>query len=272
MKLTRVSKENLEYFRAYLPIENITSAQEALLFLSEDGHSCAAALVSGTDGETALDWFFVHPRYRRKGIGSTFLKSMENLLKEETDFFSISYPAGVEGMDAFLVRNGYFLTAGDNVYTIPLASLRKDPDAQKFKYMAGKLEVCTLASLNTEERAEVFAFLEEQFGEQARFFRCNPDLSLAAFDIMRCVCAVILIMPEPETKTLFISALTGKEQSATWAVLGNALQIVEKEKKYEDYLVRYISADEGVERLSERFRNRVRETEVSQMRYAVKVL
>lgn len=272
MQLTRVTKENLEYFRAYLPIENVTPKQEALVFITEDGFSCAAALVSGADREAALDWIFVHPEYRRKGIGSTFLKKMENLLKEETSVFSASYPAGAEGMDDFLVQNGYLLTEGGNVYTVPLASLRKDPEAQKFKNMAGKLEVYTLASLNKEERLAVSAFLEEQFGEQAALFRYHPNLSFAAFDVMRCVNAVILIVPEQDRKSLFISALTGKGNSGTWAALGKALQNAEQEKEYEDYRIRYISTDEGIDRLSERIRNRVQDMEVSQIRYAVKIL
>ncbi len=272
MQLTRVTKKNLEYFRAYLPLGHITTQQEALGFMTEDGYPCALALISGAGGKAGLDWIFVHPEYRRKGLGSAFLKEMENLLTGVTDVLSASYPAEVVGMDDFLVQNGYLLTEGDIVYTVPLASLCKEPEAKQVKRMAQTQEVSTLVSLNTEERLAVFTFLEDQIGEQAILFRCKPELSFAAFDAMRHVSGAILILPEPDTKTLFISALVGKGGSGAWAVLGKALESVEREKEYQDYRIQYISTNEGIDRLSERIRSRVQGTQISQIRYALKVI
>lgn len=48
MQLTRVAKVNFAYFRAYLPPGRITSEQEALGLISEDGYPCAAAQRTGS--------------------------------------------------------------------------------------------------------------------------------------------------------------------------------------------------------------------------------
>lgn len=48
MQLTRVTKVNFAYFRAYLPPGRITSEQEALGLISEDGSPCVAAQRTGS--------------------------------------------------------------------------------------------------------------------------------------------------------------------------------------------------------------------------------
>ncbi len=272
MQVTRITNDNLEYFRVYLPPGRITPRQEALGLITEDGYPCAAALLSGENGDAALDWFFVHPEYRRKGVGSEFLTKIESLLEGETDVFTVSYPVVTEGMDDFLYQNRYLLTEGDSVYTVPLASIRKEPEAKRIKNMAEKQEVRTLTSLNEEERAAFFAFLDERFGGQAAFFRCDPKLSFAAYDMIGRVSGAVLITRQPELKTLFISALAGRGKAGAWGVLGKALQTVEKDSQYDDYRLQFISANERIDHLSQRIKDRIGETEVSQMRYAVKVL
>lgn len=271
MQLTRITKENLAYFRLYLPPGRITAEQEAIGLVKEDGFPCAAALISGMYGEAALDWIFVHPKYRRQGAGSEFLEKIQEILEGETETLTVSYPAKAEGMDDFFCKNGFLLTKGDAVYTVPLAAFRKEPEAAALKKMAEKENACAVSSLNQKEKTAFLIFLNDRFGGRADLFQCDPALSFGAFDSEGRVMAAVLIKKMPETKTLFISALAGRGKSASWIVLGKALRSVERKKVFADYQLRFVSGSKGIDRIGERISERIKETDVRQIRYAVKV-
>lgn len=272
MRLTRITEENQDYFHLFLPPGPITPEQEGLGILTDDGDPRGVALLSGTDGDAALDWFFVHPGYRRQGIGSEFLEKIEDVLRDGMTSCSVSYPAETEGVDEFLIGNGYFVTEGDCLYSVPLASIRKQPEAVRLRKSAANEDVRTLSSLNQKEREAFFAFLDNEFGGQAKSFRCDPELSFAAFDENRLVSAAVVMIQEPESKDLFITALASKDPTGSWIVLGEALSILEQEPEFRNSQIRFIAGSIEMDSIAQKIKERIQETLVQQIRFAVKAL
>lgn len=272
MKLTRITKENLEYFRMFLPPGQATSEQEALGLITEEGVPCAAALISGADQDVALDWLYVHPDNRRQGAGSELLEKIEDLLRSETDALSVAYPDEIKGLDEFFTANGYLVTNGDAVYSLSLMELQETTESKALKKMADKEEVSMLSSLNPDEKAAFLDYLVENFGPEAHYFRCEPKLSLAAMDQNRQILAALLIATDDVTKTLFLSALASKGRDGAKAVLGRALRILETGGDYGEYSIQFVSGNPSIDSLMETISTRMKEVAVDHIRYGVKSL
>ena len=272
MELTRITKENLEYFRLYLPPGHATPEQEALGLIADDGVPCAAALISGAEGQAAIDWLYVHPEYRRKGAGSTLLEKTENLLAVETDSLSISYPAEIPGMDELLDANGYLITEGDPIYAISLAELKDSPEVKTLKKMGEKGEACPISSLGEEEKESLLDFLEDELGPEANFLKCDAKLSMTLLDEKRRVISCILIQRMEDQETLFVSLLASRGSGQATAVLGKALQLVDSDPALQDYTIRFISNNEHIDRFVENLTADLPPADISYIRYAVKAL
>ena len=271
MELTRITKDNLEFFRPFFPQGQATPDQAGVGLIDDKGMPCAAAVLSGMDGEAALDWIYVHPDHRRRGVGSELLQKIEELLKKETDAFSASYPANLAGMDDFLMANGFFLTEGNIVCTVPLAELQALPEVKKLKKMAEKDDIRTLASLNKTERTAFLGFLGAQFEQEGPVFRCDPELSFAAFDGGH-VSGALLIERQDEVQILYVSALAGKGRTGAISVLGHALTKLEQEPELKDYLIQFLSENKKIDNLIDTIGDLVESMDVGYIRYAIKAI
>lgn len=272
MELTRITKDNLEHFRIYLPPGHITPEQEAVGLVSDDGYACAAALISGEDTQAAIDWLYVDKEYRRIGAGTAFLEQMEELLKGEADSFCVSYPSDIEGMDEFFAVNGYLITDGDPIYSISLAELKDSHEARTLKKMAEKEDVRTLDSLNQEEREALFDFLEGEYGPEAELLRADFKLSLVTLDPKHRVNSCLLIENIGDDKTLFVTLLASKGGPKATAVIGKALTVIGDNKDFDDYMLQFVSVNENIDRLAESLGANLKDTEVDHLRFAIKSL
>ncbi|MBQ6441604.1 MAG: GNAT family N-acetyltransferase [Lachnospiraceae bacterium] len=274
MKLTRITKENLEYFRMFLPPGHATQDQEALGLLTDDDIPCAAALISGTNGDAALDWIFVHPNNRRQGAGSILLEQIENLLRKETDSFSVAYPGESAGLDDFFAANGYLLTDGDAVYTLSLSELQKGAEARLLRKMSEKESVSALSALDASEKMSFLDLLVEEYGPDAHYFRCEPRISVAKLDQKRRVSSALLIAQDDVSKTLFLSAMVSKDKTSTMAVLGKALRITEDDPAFADYRIQFVSGNGSIDNLIHAMSVHMdrKDIEIDYIRYGVKSL
>ena len=104
MQLTRITDENLEYFRPLLPEEGIDPWAEGLGVIGDDDRPCAAALARLEQDEIAVEWLFVHPEYRNRGIGSHLLRAMEVYGSQKAQAIRVSFPDAAEDLETFSGR------------------------------------------------------------------------------------------------------------------------------------------------------------------------
>ena len=83
--LTKIAKENEEYFEDLLPEGGLRPGDHALGVFSEEEDPVAASVFRKEGNEVSLEWLFVDPDYRRQGIGLHLVGTAEELLSEKAD-------------------------------------------------------------------------------------------------------------------------------------------------------------------------------------------
>ncbi len=123
MTISRVEKENFDWFEPLLPEEQAASGDQILGAIGDDGSPVAAAIISGEGTTANLKWLFVHPDYRRQGAAARLLWTAVVNLRKQYHVMQASWLSDMEGMDAFLKEMGFFISIGDPVSIVPVKEL-----------------------------------------------------------------------------------------------------------------------------------------------------
>ncbi len=123
MTITRVEKENYEWFEPLLPEERADSGDQILGVIGDDGSPVAAAIISGQEKTAILKWIFVHPDYRRQGAATRLLWTATVNLRKQYHVMQASWLSDMEGIDGFLTDMGFYITKGDPVSIVPVKEL-----------------------------------------------------------------------------------------------------------------------------------------------------
>ena len=172
--LTRIAKENEEYFEDLLPEGGLKPGDQALGVFSEEEDPVAASVFRKEGKEVSLEWLFVDPDYRRQGIGLHLVGTAEELINEKVDMIRLSYYSDTEGMEELLQKLGYYTISGNTVYRITPEDLADNPEYQKMQRMPVKKEPVPLDRLLREERAKLLSFLSAEYRGTELLSECDP--------------------------------------------------------------------------------------------------
>ncbi len=270
MELTRIEKENIESFRALLPEGEVLTGQSAVGLVDEDRTAVAAAVLSSLGRGVTLDWFLVHPKYRRQGAGTTLLFRIKELLAKEAEALHVSYLREFPGFEAFLLQNGFLITGGDPVYTVKAGDASESPLGAELKRYEASRRVKRISELDTKEKEELRHFAREQIGSGKVLARCAPELSFVIYDREE-ITACLLLEPAEEDVYQVSLLLSTAEETETMSLLKGLLDNVLSQKK-RSTLLRFVAVGDSVERLARRLYPEDTEPESSELCYAVYAL
>ena len=268
MEFTRITEKNLEYFRPYIFGSMPDETQEAFGLIDEDGAPAAAAVLSGEDGEVSLDWIFVHPSLRRKGVASLLLRYLIMLLRDEADTISCSFLPEAEDFEAWLHANGFLVTDGEPLYRFPIPELLKNPEFVKISGIKIQPDIRNLSTLLSADRHALESFLEAQTVTPEILLRVDPVLSFVGFDKDRRVSACLLL----ETVSPGVHQVSLLVNTGSSLMMGALLRSVVQtctEKNMTDGIVQFIAADERIRHFADGLLEGSPEGEKTQLCYAV---
>ena len=176
-RLTRITKENEEYFRELLPEGGLKPNDQALGVFTEEEDSAAAAVFAREGKEASLNWLFVAPEYRRAGIGLHLLGTAEELMNKNTELIRLSYFDDVTGMEDLLQKLGYYTVSGNTVYRITPEDFADHPEYQKLQKMQMKKQPISLDGLLREERQKLLEALSKEYRGAELLRECDPAKS-----------------------------------------------------------------------------------------------
>lgn len=177
MQLTRVVKKNLEFFMPLLPPGGMGEGNSGLGVIGDDGRPCAVLVAALSEEEIAVKWIYVHPDYRRKGIGCHLLRAAELYGRKKASAIRVSYPEGQEGCDRFFREEGYYVCRGDEILCVTLDEEAKNEEFRKLVEAKPKKEVVSLEKLPRKDRPIFAEFLRYHMGSREYLRDCTFQYS-----------------------------------------------------------------------------------------------
>ena len=129
MKITRLTRENEKEFLSFLPGRAKAMDRDIIRIGAVDDKGTPAGALSAEADITHADILslYVLPSCRGKGCGRTLMDTFTAIIKD-TGFLTVSceYPEE-EGLDAFLVSQGFDLFSGKDFYITTLGEILRSP-------------------------------------------------------------------------------------------------------------------------------------------------
>ena len=271
MELTRIEKENASCFEALLPPGWAPDDRAALGLVEDGGYPVAAALVSGGRGTISLDWIFVFPKVRGKGVGSELVFQIMDLFREEARYMTVHYLDLFPGVEALLRNTGFLLTEGDTVYTIPLQEAGKSPLAKKIRKEMLTAEIIPVSKLSEPQKGAFLEFLEKETGTTDFYLTCDPDRSFTAVDRLG-ISHSCLLTEQAGPEMTFLSLLLNRGPAMQAEHLVGYLLDLLSETDDTEGTLRFVAANESVERLMDQMMSDISGIERTELRRAVCIL
>lgn len=254
MEITKITDENIEFFLPLLP-ESMDRERYSLLgLIGDDGEAVAVMALSGTSAMIEIEWLYVDPDQRRRGIGSEFLRLLFESLSGEVEAICVSYPKDAEGADEFFYSNGFFLTEGDAVWLVPVKNLMELPDIQKMKKVKEKIpdiEAVTLKKMSGVMRKQFDRFVMEEIGDCELLDSCDPTLSIGILDTEKMAFKACMLMEKLSESNCQISLLLNRGSGILVGYLiYSFLKLCEK-KELSDITLQFAAVNEHVEEFAE---------------------
>ena len=125
MELTRIEKDNAEYFSHLCPDELMRDANLMTLgVIDDEGYASCACVMSVTENMAMLRWIYTDPELRENGAASFLLEKIEELARElEVDGIQVEFQASAEELDDFLAGRDYLVGEDTQIYSVPIADI-----------------------------------------------------------------------------------------------------------------------------------------------------
>ncbi len=210
MKITQVGEKNRSCFRGLLPkAEAFLPKNHYCLGAVENKLPCGALIFTPGRFGVGVDWIYVDPEYRRRGVGKVLMKELEGIL-EGTSYTSVfaSYSAETEERDRFFEAMGFGVFAQNNLYSVPLMELWRSKKVQRALEAETR---CEIQSLREEPKLKnrFRSMLWESVGTWDFLDSSSPEFSfLATVDGKDAGC---LIASEIDDRSLQVDFLWSRE-------------------------------------------------------------
>ena len=254
MTITRVEKENIDWFEPLLPAERTDSDDQILGAIGDDGSPVATAIISGEGMTANLKWIFVHPDYRRQGAAARLLWTAAVNLRKQYHVMQASWLSDMEGMDAFLREMGFFITKGDPVSIVPVKELlfRMNSHGNHGKEEEHhKIQVPTVEELKQRDLTKLRQLLKGTAEGTAFFTVCDKKYSFCLTDAEGEPkgCLLIRSINEDILQIDYLYSTLGETRTALLlrGILGRV-----KEMGLDNRLVQFVSAKAGAVRFIEK--------------------
>lgn len=128
-----------------------------------DGEPCASLVFEVMDGGYRISWLYVHPDYRRQGIGTKLLDIVCDFIYHKTDKnLTITYKTGNEYtkiLDHMLQAKGFELTRHSMLsYSVTKEELLQLPFCQStLSANNGKSTICSIGDLSAVQLKEMIS-------------------------------------------------------------------------------------------------------------------
>ena len=259
MELTRINRENIRYFQAFLPEEQ-EEPNMIRLGMIEDETPCAAAVVrikEDADGSRAAEitWLFTAPEYRELGAAHDIIEEIRDLVADSgVKEIRVSFFENNEGMEGFLKAEGFEIEDREKVCAIRMSELEKLPGVQKLRALKYPQRVENLAKLLVKEKNLLKSFLFTTTGNGDYLNKNDDKLSVAAFEADKPVGVVVTNVSGEEDLSIdliyntsspaYMAGLLNQFVSAVEAAdrMGNRIYFVAANEKIESFL-QYLTGD-----------------------------
>ena len=176
-KLTRITKNNISWFLPLLPDEGIGRGECAFGVIGDDGAACASIVFRKEEDALSVEWLFVHPDYRRQGIGGNLLGAMDELFAGKADSIRLSWYEELEGFSDFLLKCAFFPGEGDPVYFLNLDGLKNSSEVRRIRGMMINDMTTPIGELSLEERKKFSDYLMAETGTDRFLSQCSREFS-----------------------------------------------------------------------------------------------
>ena len=124
MELTRITDENAEHFKGLCSSEYLQNKNYIKLGAILEGEAVSACALGVDDDMAQIHWLYTDPGQREKG-GATFLMEQVMGLLEglALDGIRVDFDAEDEGLDTFLMEQGFMVGEDRSLYRVPLTEL-----------------------------------------------------------------------------------------------------------------------------------------------------
>ena len=254
MTITRVEKENFDWFEPLLPEERADNGDQILGAIGDDGSPVATAIISG-EGKTAiLKWIFVHPDYRRQGAAARLLWTATVNLRKQYHVMQASWLSDMEGMDGFLQDMGFFVTKGDPVSIVPVKELlfRMNSHGKTSTEEGGEQRFApTLDEMKQSDYAKLRKFMRETPEGEAFLSICDRKYSFCLMDTdgEPKGCILLRSINEDILQIDYLYSTLGETRTAL--LLRSVLSRV-KSLGLENRVIQFVSAKSGAVRFIEK--------------------
>ncbi|MCR5748281.1 MAG: GNAT family N-acetyltransferase [Lachnospiraceae bacterium] len=125
MQLTRIEKENEEFFFPLCPEELLSNEYLLKLGVLDDDDEPACVCVAGAcENMAGILWFFTDPKKREKGIGSFMMDGFSDFAKEAgLDGIMVNFSTKDENLDDFLTEAGFLVGDDHYYYRVPISEI-----------------------------------------------------------------------------------------------------------------------------------------------------
>ncbi|MBO4900358.1 MAG: hypothetical protein J5509_08695 [Lachnospiraceae bacterium] len=274
MELTRIEKENEEYFSHLCPDE-LMNDEDLMTFgvIDDEGYASCACAVGVSENMGSLKWIYTVPDLREKGSASFLLKEIEELGQElELDGLQVQFRASAEDLDDFLADSGYLVGIDSQVYSVPISDLIYGRVVEELlSKRSGDAHVCGLPT-DTEKKHKVITALAEIYElDPAIFSDISSQYSVICFDENNKPESAIFVT-EYGDEDLFVNyLLSDGSVSSICELIGAFNDVLIKNERTEGRLIFTDRDDKSItliERLTENDRDEFR---IPGWMYAVKL-
>ncbi len=162
MIFTAIGAENLPGFASVITGDEFDDMQVAVGAVEDD--KAVAAAVLSPDGDTLnVDYLYVLPEARRKGVATALLKAVAEEMGAL--HFSAFFPESEKSLLKFFDSFGLSMVADSEVFTVGVEDFIHSEEVMKMAKQKAVRKVESLAEMNDTEKARAVASVEELLGE-----------------------------------------------------------------------------------------------------------
>ena len=250
MILTKLSKENIDYFKPALGGIGINPEQLGIGAI-EDGKAVGAAVFSSLNELLIVDYIYVDEQYRRQGIAKNMIEQTAEALKPER--ILTSFLEDEKELGDFFRNLGFFVAPDTEYYSIPVESFLESDAIQKLlkKKPTGKVE--TIDEMKHADKYELLGNLrahaaQEIFDQDELFMPLSMVTYLAGTEIVA-TCAFC----EKHSKDIIVTLITSFNDDVTNIMnLFSAFAQAVVKLNLTDCNIHFVNANEGIKKVVEK--------------------